>query len=194
MAGAMGGTTGPPAGVGTVVEVVEDRLFGPLIAFGAGGPAAELPGDRAFRSLPLTDVDPAALVRTGPVVRLLAGVSGAPPANLAALEELRSAWPSWPTPFPRSPRWCSTRSWPGRKLQRPRAFGSDWRPGRPARSKDCAGFARPVQLSAASTDSRSPGNAAVNVTRSPVAGCSKDSRRACSHTRPRANRGRPAGH
>ena len=88
MAGAMGGTTGPPAGVGTVVEVVEDRLFGPLIAFGAGGPAAELPGDRAFRSLPLTDLDAADLVRTGPVARLLAGASGAAPANLPALEEL----------------------------------------------------------------------------------------------------------
>jgi acyl-CoA synthetase (NDP forming) len=86
--GISAGSSGPPAGVATVVEVIEDRLFGPLIAFGAGGLAAELPGDRAFRSLPLTDLDAADLVRTGPVARLLAGVAGAPPANLPALEEL----------------------------------------------------------------------------------------------------------
>jgi hypothetical protein len=86
--GISAGALGNPAGVATVVEVIEDRLFGPLLAFGAGGLAAELPGDRAFRSLPLTDLDAADLVRTGPVARLLAGVSGAPPANLPALEEL----------------------------------------------------------------------------------------------------------
>jgi acyl-CoA synthetase (NDP forming) len=75
-------------GVETVVEVVQDPLFGPLVAFGTGGVVGELLGDRAFRALPLTDVDAAELVRSGRGARLLEGAAGAAPADLSAVEDL----------------------------------------------------------------------------------------------------------
>ena len=51
-------------GVETIVGVVQDLLFGPLLMFGMGGIATELLGDRSFRILPVTDVDAAELVRS----------------------------------------------------------------------------------------------------------------------------------
>jgi len=75
-------------GVETVVGVVRDPLFGPLIMFGLGGVATELVGDRAFRILPLTDCDAADLVRSLRGSPLLTGYRGSPPVNLAALEDL----------------------------------------------------------------------------------------------------------
>jgi acyl-CoA synthetase (NDP forming) len=56
--------------------------------FGSGGVAVELLGDRAFRSLPLTDVDARELVRSIRGAPLLFGYRGAPPVDVAALEEL----------------------------------------------------------------------------------------------------------
>ena len=50
-------------GVATVVEVVDDPSFGALVSFGLGGVATDLLGDRAYRALPLTDLDAAELVR-----------------------------------------------------------------------------------------------------------------------------------
>jgi acyl-CoA synthetase (NDP forming) len=76
------------AGVETIVGLVTNPSFGPLVAFGMGGPAAELLLDRAFRILPLTDLDAAELVRAPRSAPLLFGHRGAPPADVAALEEL----------------------------------------------------------------------------------------------------------
>jgi acyl-CoA synthetase (NDP forming)/GNAT superfamily N-acetyltransferase len=85
-----GGAVQPmaPAGVKTVAGVVQHPSFGPLVMFGAGGAAGELLGDLAFRVLPLTDVDAAELVRAPRSSPLLFGHRGAPPADVAALEEL----------------------------------------------------------------------------------------------------------
>ena len=76
------------AGVETIVGLVQDPSFGPLVMFGLGGVATELLGDRAFRILPLTDLDAAQLVRSLRASRLLTGYRGAPPADTAALEDL----------------------------------------------------------------------------------------------------------
>jgi acetyl coenzyme A synthetase (ADP forming)-like protein len=76
------------AGVETIVGVVHDPLFGPLLMFGMGGTATELLGDRAFRILPVTDQDAAELVRTLRSSALLFGYRGAPSADTAALEAL----------------------------------------------------------------------------------------------------------
>src|SRR3712207_5402673 len=75
-------------GVATVVEIVDDPSFGPLVMFGLGGVATDLLGDRAFRILPLTDVDAAELVRSVRSSPLLFGYRGSQPVDVAALEDL----------------------------------------------------------------------------------------------------------
>jgi acyl-CoA synthetase (NDP forming) len=68
--------------------VVQDPVFGPLVAFGPGGVFAELIGEAAFRLAPLTDVDAEELVTGGKAGRLVAGFRGAPAADVAALTDL----------------------------------------------------------------------------------------------------------
>jgi hypothetical protein len=77
-----------PKGVACVLEIVEDRSFGSLIAFGLAGTATELLGDRAFRVVPVSDHDAAALVRAPRAAPLLDGYRGAEPTDLAAMEDL----------------------------------------------------------------------------------------------------------
>jgi acetyl coenzyme A synthetase (ADP forming)-like protein len=74
-------------GVETIMGVVQDPLFGPLVMFGLGGVATELLGDRAFRVLPLTDHDAAELVRSLRASPLLFGYRGSPPVAVDTLEE-----------------------------------------------------------------------------------------------------------
>jgi acyl-CoA synthetase (NDP forming) len=75
-------------GVELLAGVVQDPVFGPLVAFGAGGVLAELVGDARFAVAPLTDVDADELVRGGKAGRLVAGFRGGPPADAAALSDL----------------------------------------------------------------------------------------------------------
>jgi acyl-CoA synthetase (NDP forming) len=75
-------------GVGTVVEIVDDPSFGALVSFGVGGVATDLLGDRAYRTLPLTDLDAHELVREPRAWPLLDGYRGSAPVDTAALEEL----------------------------------------------------------------------------------------------------------
>jgi len=75
-------------GVATVVEVVDDPSFGALVSFGLGGVATDLLGDRAFRTLPLTDTDAAELVREPRAWPLLDGYRGSERVDVPALEEL----------------------------------------------------------------------------------------------------------
>ncbi|HUJ66278.1 MAG TPA: acetate--CoA ligase family protein, partial [Acidimicrobiales bacterium] len=95
MESALGGRMGgailqamAPAGVETIVGVVHDPSFGPLVMFGTGGTAVELFGDRAFRILPLTDIDAAELIRSVRGSPLLFGYRGSPEADVAALQDL----------------------------------------------------------------------------------------------------------
>jgi acyl-CoA synthetase (NDP forming) len=75
-------------GVELIAGVVQDRLFGPLVMLGMGGTTAELLGDRAFRILPVTDVDAAELIRSLRCSPLLFGYRGSPPVAADQLEEL----------------------------------------------------------------------------------------------------------
>ncbi|GAA0722523.1 GNAT family N-acetyltransferase [Dactylosporangium roseum] len=75
-------------GVACVVEVVDDPSFGPVVGFGLGGEAVDLLGDRAWRPVPLTDRDAAALVRAPRAAPLLTGYRGAAPVDLDALADL----------------------------------------------------------------------------------------------------------
>jgi acetyl coenzyme A synthetase (ADP forming)-like protein len=75
-------------GAELLAGLVQDPVFGPLVAFGPGGVFAELIGDAAFRIAPLTDVDGEELVTTGKAGRLVKGFRGAPAADVASLVEL----------------------------------------------------------------------------------------------------------
>ncbi len=75
-------------GVETIVGVVQDPLFGPLVMFGLGGVATELLRDRSFRVLPLTDLDAAELVRSLRASPLLFGYRGSPRVAVDAIEDV----------------------------------------------------------------------------------------------------------
>lgn len=76
-----------PGGAEMLVGVVNDRLFGPVIACAAGGSEVELAKDVAVRITPLTDQDAHEMVRSLAMYPLLQGYRNAPPADVAALEE-----------------------------------------------------------------------------------------------------------
>jgi acetyl coenzyme A synthetase (ADP forming)-like protein len=68
--------------------IVQDPVFGPLVAFGPGGVFAELIGGAQFRIAPLTDLDAVELVQSGKAGQLVDGFRGAPAADADALAEL----------------------------------------------------------------------------------------------------------
>jgi acyl-CoA synthetase (NDP forming) len=75
-------------GVETIVGLIHDQSFGPLVVFGSGGTSVELFEDRTLRVLPITDVDAAEVVRSLRSSPLLFGYRGAPAVDVAALEDL----------------------------------------------------------------------------------------------------------
>ena len=75
-------------GAELLAGIVQDPVFGPLVAFGPGGVFAELIGEAAFRIAPLTDVDAEELVGGGKAGRLVAGFRGAPAADFQSLVDL----------------------------------------------------------------------------------------------------------
>ena len=75
-------------GVELLAGLVQDPVFGPLVAFGPGGVLTELIGEARFCPAPLTDVDAQELVRTGKAGRLVAGFRGRPAVDAAALVDL----------------------------------------------------------------------------------------------------------
>jgi acyl-CoA synthetase (NDP forming)/RimJ/RimL family protein N-acetyltransferase len=77
-----------PPGVAVSVETLEDPSFGQILSVGVGGIATELLGDRAYRAVPLTDVDAADMVRSLRAAPLLFGWRESEPVDVAALEDL----------------------------------------------------------------------------------------------------------
>ncbi|WP_246082863.1 bifunctional GNAT family N-acetyltransferase/acetate--CoA ligase family protein [Nonomuraea diastatica] len=78
----------PQPAVPTVVGVIEDPAFGPVVSFGLGEVTARLLQDQGFRLAPLTGEDAAALVRSVRAAPLLFGEYGYPPVAVDALEDL----------------------------------------------------------------------------------------------------------
>ncbi len=74
--------------VGTVFGVTADPSFGALVSFGLGGMATELLDDRAYRAVPLTDVDAADLIDGPRAAPLLRGYRGSAPVDVNALADL----------------------------------------------------------------------------------------------------------
>ena len=77
-----------PAGVEMLVGVVQDRLFGPVIACGAGDSEMELLKDVAVRITPLTDRDAHEMLRSLAMYPMLEGYRSASRADVAALEQV----------------------------------------------------------------------------------------------------------
>jgi acyl-CoA synthetase (NDP forming) len=75
-------------GVELLAGVVQDPVFGPLVAFGPGGVMAELIGGTRFAIAPLTDADADELVLGGKAGRLVNGFRGAAPADADALADV----------------------------------------------------------------------------------------------------------
>ncbi|MBN6041574.1 bifunctional GNAT family N-acetyltransferase/acetate--CoA ligase family protein [Amycolatopsis sp. 195334CR] len=77
-----------PKGLSCVIGLQDDPSFGTLVSFGLSGLVSTLLGDRAYRAVPLTDVDAATLIREPRTAPLLTGYRGDEPADLAALQDL----------------------------------------------------------------------------------------------------------
>jgi acetyl coenzyme A synthetase (ADP forming)-like protein len=77
-----------PKGVEMLVGVAHDRLFGPVVACGAGGVTAEVMKDVAVRITPLTDLDARSMITALRSYPLLQGFRGTPKADVAALEDV----------------------------------------------------------------------------------------------------------
>jgi acetate---CoA ligase (ADP-forming) len=76
-----------PPGVELIVGVVHDRSFGPVLACGAGGTAAELIKDVVVRITPITDVDAYEMLHGLRTFPLLDGYRGAPRCDQHAVED-----------------------------------------------------------------------------------------------------------
>ena len=75
-------------GVETIVGVVHEPVFGPLVVFGLGGVATDVLDDRAARLAPLTDSDAEQMISGIRAAPLLMGHRGSQAVDTAALTEL----------------------------------------------------------------------------------------------------------
>jgi acyl-CoA synthetase (NDP forming) len=74
-------------GIETLVGVVHDPQFGPVVACGAGGVQVELLKDVSIRLTPLSNEDATEMIRELKTYPLLAGFRGSVACDVAALEE-----------------------------------------------------------------------------------------------------------
>ncbi len=72
----------------TIVGVTRDASFGPMVMFGLGGVLVEALQDVVFRIAPLSQNDVHDMVRALRGFKILTGIRGQPPADLAALEAI----------------------------------------------------------------------------------------------------------
>jgi len=75
-------------GTELLAGIVQDPVFGPLVAFGPGGVLAELIGNAGLRLAPLAKQEAEELVLEGKAGRLVRGFRGAPGADPDALADL----------------------------------------------------------------------------------------------------------
>jgi acyl-CoA synthetase (NDP forming) len=74
-------------GVETILGVARDPVFGPVVMFGLGGVYVEVLKDVAFRAAPFGEAAARAMIAETLAAKFLAGVRGAPPADVAALAQ-----------------------------------------------------------------------------------------------------------
>ncbi|MFA6117939.1 MAG: bifunctional acetate--CoA ligase family protein/GNAT family N-acetyltransferase [Sphingomonas sp.] len=90
----------PAHGRELLVGIAEDSVFGPVIAFGAGGKAVELIRDRALGLPPLDDVLAEDMIASTRIARLLDGYRDVPPANRMAIVAALNALSALVLDFP----------------------------------------------------------------------------------------------
>jgi acetate---CoA ligase (ADP-forming) len=71
----------------TIIGVSQDPAFGPVIMFGMGGIYVEALKDVSFRIQPVSDIDAREMVREIRGIKLLEGMRGEAPADIAIIEE-----------------------------------------------------------------------------------------------------------
>ena len=89
-AGRMSGVLVEPmitGGVETIVGVVQEPVFGPVVVFGLGGVATDVLGDHAARLAPLTGADADDLIHSIRAAPALLGRSGRPAADIGAVRD-----------------------------------------------------------------------------------------------------------
>ena len=77
-----------PSAVELLVGLVEDAVFGPLVAFGQGGTAVEIMRDTSLELPPLNALLARRLMARTRVWQLVQGYRGKPPANIEAIIEM----------------------------------------------------------------------------------------------------------
>ena len=75
-------------GTETLIGVVQEPVFGPLVVFGLGGVATDVLNDRAARLAPLTSDDADEMIRTVRAAPLLFGHRGSAAVDTAALTDI----------------------------------------------------------------------------------------------------------
>lgn len=76
------------AGVEVIIGVTRDLQFGHAVMFGMGGTMVEVLKDVSFRIVPFSELDAAEMIGEVRGARILDGVRGAKPADVAALKKL----------------------------------------------------------------------------------------------------------
>ena len=74
-------------GIETIVGIVQEPVFGPVVVFGLGGVATEVLGDRVARLAPLTGADADDLIHSIRAAPVLLGHGGQPAADIEALRD-----------------------------------------------------------------------------------------------------------
>ena len=74
-------------GLETIIGVVQEPVFGPVVVFGLGGVATDVLGDHAARLAPLTDADADDLIHSIRAAPALLGHNGQPGADIDALRD-----------------------------------------------------------------------------------------------------------
>ena len=74
-------------GIETIVGVVQEPVFGPVVVFGLGGVATDVLGDHAARLAPLTSADADDLIHSIRAAPALLGHRGQPAADIGAVRD-----------------------------------------------------------------------------------------------------------
>ena len=74
-------------GIETIIGVVQEPVFGPVVVFGLGGVATDVLGDHVARLAPLTSADADDMIHSIRAAPLLLGHRGQPAADIGALRD-----------------------------------------------------------------------------------------------------------